>query len=56
MWISSMFVFTSCPRTFIGFTLVIAFITLVKVLQRSSPAFFHIPAPFVFRVDIWKVS
>lgn len=46
------------PRAFVGSTLVIAFITLVKMSQRSSDIFpfFHILDPICPRVRVWKVS
>lgn len=39
MWVSPWFVFTSCPRSLVDSTLVIAFITLAKMFRRPSPVF-----------------
>lgn len=39
MWVSSMFMFSFCPQGSCRKRLVIAFITLVELSQRSSPIF-----------------
>lgn len=53
MWVSSKCVLTSCPEAFVDGTLVIAFITLVKIAQWSS-VFPFISQPFLSQSEFGR--
>lgn len=54
IWVSSMFVLSSCPQGFVGSTLVIAFVTLVKMSQRSSPIFSFMSQPHLSQSEFGR--